>query len=169
MTDLIQALHDAGAEAEAKIPWLNSGGCAVFADVVVQELRRLAVPAWGRVAMRSPGRNTITRVRKLLREESVDTKTATCEPWNDQGIDFTHVLAGFRHNGKTYLCDSSGTMAGRVRRENTCGAPLLPGRMSPKELHAIAADEWGWNDMFDRAHIPTVQAIVKRHLAKVQL
>lgn len=166
--DIVSQLQRLGREANARVRYLNCGGCAVYVALVSRALLNRGIPARARVADWSQtGEHTVDKVRAVLAEKGIDTNNATPHDWNAEGIKFTHVLVEFEYRGRTYLADSNFVDTKRRKREPTCGAPLLPGALSVPEVESLASTPVGWNAMFDRDEgIPILKQIVAAHLGK---
>lgn len=165
---IVSQLRRLGQEANARVRYLNCGGCAVYAALVSRALLNRGIPARARVADRShTGEYTVDKVRAVLAENGIDTNNATPHDWHAEGIDFTHVLVEFEYRGRTYLADSNFVDTKRRKREPTCGAPLLPGILSVPEVESLASTPDGWNDAFDRDEgIPILEKLVATHLGE---
>lgn len=165
---IVSQLQRLGREANARVPELNCGGCAVYAALVSRALLKRGILARARVADRyQTGEYTVDKVRAVLAENGIDTNNATPDDWHAEGISFTHVLVEFEYCGRTYLADSNFVDTERLKREPTCGAPLLPGVLSVPEVESLASTPDGWNAMFDRDEgIPILKQLVAAHLGE---
>lgn len=164
---LLAMLNKLGEEAEAKIANLNSGGCAVFAAHVGYHLKYRA------------GINDVAlRIGHSWAEDESDTvpveearnnlhPNANASEWNAAGLSFGHVILEFK-TGKTkpqwHHYDSSG-VTGVSRVTNNFGFLLHPGEMTVEEGLAIAADQAGWNEQFDRRQIPALIRLIDKHFS----
>lgn len=164
---IVSQLRRLGQEANARVRYLNCGGCAVYAALVSRALLKRGIPARARVADQYQSKNTVDKVRGVLAEKGINTDNARPRDWNAEGIVFTHVLVEFEYCGRTYLADSNFVDAKRRKREPTCGAPLLQGALSVPEVESLASGPDGWNVMFDRDEgIPILKQLMAAHLGK---
>lgn len=151
---IIRALNGAGRQINSDVPCVNNGGCCIVASRIAERLKALGIPARGIVS--SWGNYNLDQ----LREEN---KPQCKEDW---GISFTHVLVSFDYNGKHYLCDSNGCKEYDKLPDHdpTCHATICEGCLSTDELTELANEPRGWNRMFNRGYIPTIERIIDSYL-----
>ena len=155
---LIEQLRALGSDMEEQLPYLNHGGCCVYAANVAKRLQKLGVPVWGIVADRDACAN--------LNDARFNSSPKSVREWNAEGVEFNHVLIQFVHDGKIWTHDSGTTTDRKLECDPTLGAPILDGNLTVGELTALAEDT-RWNWMFDRDEgIPAITAGVKQHLSK---
>ena len=164
---LLAMLNKLGKDAEKHIECLNSGGCAVFAAHVGYHLK-----------YRAGLTDVVLRVGHSYADDEEDIvpidearnnlhPNANAHEWNCAGLCFGHVILEFK-TGKTKPVwrhyDSSGvTDVSNVT--NNFGFLLHPGEMTVEEGLAIAADQAGWTERFDRDQIPTLIRLIDKHFS----
>jgi hypothetical protein len=161
--NIITKLDRLGKEVNRRYPYINHGGCAVYAAMIVQALRKHKINATGIVASYSaewmPAGASIDTVRENI------TKNSHKE-WNRNGVRFSHVGVEFDHTTKTRTVkkhyDSYGV---RKAGKELDDMPIYKGRLLLVELRALAERKTGWNESFDRAQIPELRKLVKSFLA----
>lgn len=161
---ILKKLYKLRRHVDRKFPTINWGGCAVFADAVVKELTAQGFEAYGRTCCDSWMDGDEVRSVEYARNNSKPNSLINGKDWKGMGLVFYHVVVEVVINGTSYFYDSTSLRA-RVPRfsEKT----VLPGRLTPAELNAIAHDGTiDWNDCFDRNDIPAVQKITKQYLTQ---
>ena len=85
-----------------KYPYINSGGCCVFAALIGKYLEKhvTAVRVRVRNAWMREGSRNLDTIRNKITEN-------TLRQWNRNGVDFTHVMVEFDYRGRTYLYDAT--------------------------------------------------------------
>lgn len=168
--DLIAALEVHGEDANERIEALNAGGCCVYAAHVAERLAKLGVPVWGVVGMWGAHENgyNANEIRERIIEEGGDPLDVGA--WNDNGVEFNHVLIQFVHRGRVWLHDSNGTRPVEQDdpelTEDTCGTDVMAGYLTVRELRAFADQPEWWNCWFDRdTGIPAIRAGIRRNLS----
>lgn len=154
--DLKVKLNRLGKDVNKRFPYLNHGGCCVYAAMVVAELRKQKVPAVGIVASYGAEEGvSIDLARQAVQNN-------TLREWNDNGISFSHVGVEFDHNGVKKHYDSNGVHKVRKVLDHM---PIYEGRLQYKELKELAERVEGWNPSFDRNIIPELRKIVKSYIS----
>ena len=153
-----------GKEVSRRYPWLNHGGCCVYAAMIVAALHKHKIKATGIVASWSAeslnkSGVTIDKVREGIKKN-------THTEWNNNGVNFSHVGVEFEYKAKIrthkYHYDSHGVKkAGKTLDL----MPIYSGRLNLEELKTLAGTKRGWNDTFDRKDIPALRKLVKDFLA----
>ena len=156
---IVKKLNKLGKVVMASYPYINHGGCCVYAAMIVSALHKHKIKAegivasWSALGMNRAGQS-IDTVREAVKKNKI------CE-WQDNGISFSHVGVEFEVDGKKYHYDSKG--AKRAKREFD-GMPIYKGRLKLQEMRGLAGRKEGWNDTFDRKDIPALRQLVKEHL-----
>jgi hypothetical protein len=167
ITDKLDML---GEEVMRRYPWLNHGGCCVYAAMVVQALHKHNIKASGIVA--SWGAEYLNRTGITIDKVREGLKKNTHTEWNNNGVNFSHVGVEFEYRAKIrthrYHYDSTGV---KKAGKELDGMPIYAGRLTLEELRTLAGTKKGWNDTFDRKHIPELRKLVKSYLGvdKVQV
>ena len=157
--DLIKGLNRLGVAANRNFPYLNCGGCAVFAYLVGQELHNRGVEVYGIVAAYGAGKRAIGDIRKRVTVKDM-------ADWQNNGLMFNHVGLAFKHNKKWYHYDSNGV---HLKHRELLGMTLYRGRMKLEEVGRVAMDPEGWNDCFDRDGIPRLQQSIRRIFKQIEV
>lgn len=157
--DIIEKLNNLGQEAMERFPSLNSGGCAVFASLVADELAKQGIEAEGVVAMDfwdyTPN---IDKARKHV--NNVDDG----DEWEANGVRLSHVGLKLNLNGKEMLYDSEGLRPVNRTRNSLMGYDVIQGTFTREELRALADNAWNWNSMFNRQNIPKLKKLIESEL-----
>lgn len=162
--DVVAALNDLGERVMNRNPYINNGGCCVFAAAVGEQLQKRGVETWVIVGTYpetfdddEDGYHDID-----IRYVEAKLKKKPLYVWNDNNIFFTHVGLGFRIGDRFYNYDSHG-----VRTEDFyLGEYMLyKGGLSVETARFLADQEDGWNECFDRSQIPDLRRYIRRRLA----
>lgn len=161
-TKLKSTLKAIQKECTKNIYDLNSGGCGVFAHLVCKQLVLIGIEA-----------EVITTASKrkyspknVKGNDWNKREKASCEVWDSNGLDRSHVGVRFKYNGVVFTYDSvklrMGSKSFGVYGDGKwkCNYPFGEG-MSYKEMKKLVDDVPYWNPEFDRKQIPTVKKIVK--------
>lgn len=160
--ELNKALNTLGRHINKRHPYINNGGCCVFASLVGRELLSLGIEAKVIVASRE-----ISITAEQFNNIQTDLAfNASLSAWNSNNIYFSHVGIEFSHNDKVWHYDTNGT---HRAREELDGLPLYPGRLSIAEALHLAEDPEGWSSVFDRDEIPALYAYIKSFFRKTKI
>lgn len=145
-------------DAHASYPYLNYGGCCIFAGAVASELEKHGV----RYEVISTG-NTHMNLNELRPPSN------TVDAWHDMGVSFGHVGVRMKLRGKWYTYDSeAGLMPGKRHFGNEYdGRPYTAavGGITAADANELA-DEPQWNRRFwSRTNVLLVRETVRRHFA----
>ena len=158
--DLIGQLNSLGIDVNCKFHYINHGGCAVYAAIVGKELRDMGVNTKVLIAANMWGpRTTVDEARKHVK--SVKKK----EHWRANGIFFGHVGLEFWWERRKYHYDSNGCHKPEKTLDN---CQIYKGRMTVDECIALARERSGWNESFNRRHIPVLRKMVARHFNEMK-
>jgi hypothetical protein len=161
--DLEKKLNDLGQHINNRYPEINHGGCCVFAAMVARELHSKGIQAQGIVASgcaaKEAGNITIDAARELVEWNTV-------WQWESNGVSFSHVGVEFRLGRKIKHYDTNGVH--KISKELD-GLPIYKGRLTLKEMEDLARCKDGWNDSFNRRHIPAIRREVKKFLKDVTM
>lgn len=146
------------ANDASRIPYINWGGCGVFASMVAERLHALGIPVWGVVSEDCADKD-LNEVRLTAKPKN------TVPSWNAAGVWFKHILVQFALDGKIWTYDTSGVVAGSPEREATCGGKLYAGNLTVQELKELAGNPRGWSPTFNRVRIPDIEALINEHLS----
>lgn len=158
---LTTALRRIKKETIRRWQYINCGGCCVFASIVGEELLNKGVYACGLVAAYHTGDVDIEAIRHNVRTRR---KSELLDTWQDNGIQFNHVglEIHFGDTVKHYDTNAFRNPNGRLD-----GMRIYKGRMTINELKALASVSEGWNDTFNRRHIPQIRKYIKSEFAGV--
>lgn len=158
---LITRLDNLGDAVFTKFPYINHGGCCVYAAVVAECLLEYGIKAKGIVAATraktwSGGRKALGHTRKKVE------KNTTFE-WNYYGVTFAHVGLEFRHKGEVWHYDTKGC---HPKSKTLDDMPIYRGKLSLDEMKQLTTGDQGWNTTFNKRHIPAVRKMVRDALCK---
>lgn len=145
--------------AEAQFPYLNYGGCCVFAAAVATELERHGV----RHEVITTG-STFTDLRELRPESN------TVDAWNSMGVGFGHVGVRMKLHGKWFTYDSARPLMPGKRWFGEMAYSYGPfhaavGGLTAAEATELADENGAWNPEFcHRVNTPLVREMVERYL-----
>jgi hypothetical protein len=155
--DLVSQLNSLGMDVNAKYRYLNSGGCAVFAAIVGNELRDMGVKVKVLVCGSGDG-ESLDAVRGNIKNPNRKRE------WNKNDVFFNHVGLEFFWKRRKYHYDSNGA---NPPVKVLDGYPLYKGRLTVDECIGIAREPSGWNKKFNRRHIPAIRRMVRKHFAEM--
>lgn len=159
--ELKKRLRKLGAEANERFPYLNNGGCCVFAAAVAGELERIGVEH--EVIVPAPYDEAtldLSEVRKNV--TNVNEKAS----WNNAGVYFSHVAVRVKLGGRWHTYDSDGIRRGKYDfgTSSWTGSSIYTasnGGMTAKEAKVLADEAKGWNSMFHRSNVRPVRKLVR--------
>lgn len=154
----LKEIQDLCNEIDASIPRVNSGGCCVVAAELAAQLSE-HYPTRIRVGNSYTWDDNGNDNVSLDDVASNVKKKSDIFAWNDQGIYFGHVIVEIEYNGKKYHIDSTGVHKAK-KKDPAFGFALYEGSLSIKHAKKLAGNGYGWNDTFDRGHIPLLKQIV---------
>jgi hypothetical protein len=153
--ELRKRLRHLGKEANHRFPYLNNGGCCVFAAAVAGELKRLKVEHEVIVPKPYDGTDDLDEIRQ--RVDNVNNKSS----WNNAGIYFSHVAVRAKLGGRWHTYDSDSLRRSKYEFGDAPCYTAAKGGMTAKEAKALADERHGWNSMFDRRDVAPVRKLVK--------
>lgn len=153
--DLPKVLDALGQRINRWYESINCGGCCVYAVIVAEELQMRGVETRIIVGAYS-AKNNIERVKQRI--SNIGSKAEWCE----NGVWFNHVGVEFKYRGRWYHYDTDGA---NRRQKHFKQYEIYPGRLTVAEAKAVADEEAGWNESFNRDRIPQLKKHVKRYLA----
>ena len=138
---------------------INCGGCGAFAmrlgKILIDAGYEVKVAMLGGTAERPV--EEISRI--LQRHNRLTNGATTVRHWNRYGIENCHVMLHVRIEGNWWFVDSTG-----VHDEHSYG---LAEFISYEDLCTFADKPQGWNSMFDRRDLPTIEGMLYTHVAPV--
>lgn len=152
---IIKQLQKLGKVANRKVDSINSGGCCVFASLVIERLSEFGIPARGIVVTFGYTKHSIAVARRCIND------IGDIEEWSKNGISFNHIAVEFFIDKQRYHFDSDGVCEAAPRFR---GDRIHAGRMKLKELKTLAANPKGWNPTFDRHDIPMLRDLVIKNV-----
>lgn len=162
MIDIINKLKAISSKANATVPNINYGGCAVMAAIVGRELEKLGIEVEGIV----PDSNPNQARGQVKKPHKYDANW-----WEDNGVSFEHVALRFKLDNKVYTYDTDKLHKGRIRfgkrLEYKAGCKFGEG-FKIVELKKIASTGDGfWNSDFNRKNIGKLRKIVKHYFKEL--
>lgn len=145
-----------------QIPFINQGGCCVFAILLAKKLQKL-----GRVRIRCSDikKRSLTTIRKELHNP------LNINEWDNAGVMFEHVFVEFRYKNRTYHIDSEGIYHVDGRKANT---PLMDnryavhaGELTLDEAEQFSKEPHAWNRMFNRRQIPKLEKLINECMTDI--
>jgi len=155
--ELSETLNKLGRRIKRWYPYINNGGCCVYASIVGSELQRrgidtrIIVGAWN-----GNEKIDINEARSNLQ------RPERMEEWNENNVFFNHVGVEIKFKGAIYHHDANGVTKKKKSLDNF---RIYQGRLSVAEAKALAANPEGWNDSFDRRSIPKLKQHISKYLA----
>lgn len=87
--------------------------------------------------------------------------------WGNTGISFCHVVVESDIDGKTYHIDTTGVSPKKAT--TTMGDfVILDGFLTIKEASELASYQSGWNRVFDRSAIPSINLMIDKTFTKIR-
>lgn len=156
---VIATLNTLGRRINRWYPYINCGGCCVFASIVGEELLKRGIEARIIVGtdMDDEDRAEGSNLNDL--ESSVGPQK---ERWNDNGVFFNHVGVELRLDDDVYHYDTDGINPESQMLKQYL---LYDGSISVETAKALADEVEGWNECFDRKQIPSLRGHIRRFLA----
>lgn len=155
--ELRKRLRKLGNEANERFPYLNYGGCCVFAAAVAGELERLGVEY--EVIVPGDKNTDLAEVRNNVRN------VAEKEAWNKAGIYFSHVAVRLKIDGRWHTYDSDALRRSKYKFGGEAGYSAFytaaDGGMTAAEATALADEAKGWNTTFKRRNVRSVRKLVR--------
>lgn len=160
--DLFSCLKSVGRAVYKKYPYINSGGCCVYASAIATELKKLGIEC-RIVVCSSYVATTIDDARKQI-HKSNRGNLPTVDDWNSNCVYMDHVIVEFFYNGKVYHYDTDllHKATNKFHRMS-----VLSGRLTIEEATFIASTASGWNTAFNRKDIPDIMVMIKDAFALV--
>jgi hypothetical protein len=163
--EIVDKLNTLGKVVMARYPYINCGGCCVYAAMVAEELQKHGIDAKGIVAAYSAKELNTNGV--TLNSIRPGIKSNTLAEWNNHGVRFNHVGVEFvikkegKRTGTKKHYDSTGVKRATTELDYM---PIYKGRLELADLKALARKRKGWNESFNRRSIPALRKLVKEHL-----
>lgn len=153
---IIRKLNRLGKAVNAKYPYINNGGCCVYAALVAEALLLHKINCKGIVASwHAECIPSIDEIRPFIKRNML-------YEWQDNGVSFSHIGLEFEYKGKMKHYDSNGV---NKATKSLDFMPIYNGRLNIVELQKLASRKAGWNDSFNRRHIPAIRKMVFEYLA----
>jgi hypothetical protein len=159
--NLLDKLNVLGQDVYDKFPYINHGGCCVYARAVAEALLQYRIKAKGIVS--AYGAKTWDQKHMALGNTRRKVKTNTTFEWNEHGVCFAHVGLEFTYRGKVWHYDTDGC---HLKTDELYGMVIYRGRLSLEEMKDLTTGNQGWNTLFDKKHIPAVSKMVRQALQK---
>jgi hypothetical protein len=154
---LIGTLNKLGNQANESVGHINAGGCCVYAAAIATHLQHVCKKVRVLVGDNDTWRNSIPKVRNQVAAN-------TPSEWNNNGIQFGHVIVEFEYRGRVYHYDSNGVTK-KADRTATLGYKLLKGALTIQEATELGNCARGWNYHFLRNDIPRLHNMIDEHLS----
>lgn len=148
-------LNALGKKVNKRWPYLNHGGCCVFASCVGEEL-----------ALRGIETSVIVAASWGTEEKNINSERAKLNEnrlaaWNKSGIYFHHVGVEYIIDHDSFHYDSNGSH----HADGKLGDWIVyEGRLSVEDAGDLANNDNGWNDCFDREEIPRLRRFIRMFL-----
>jgi len=138
-------------DLHSQYPDLHYGGCCVLAAHLAYHLSNIVDPE---IVVRGYGIACIEAARNNINGGSpvIDGEGYL---WNDEGIDFSHVLVEFNYEGKRLIVDGDGVRGAEEYWSQHWRK--YDGFLYLDEADALASNPRNWNATFDRADIPAIK------------
>lgn len=156
---IVEKLRKMGDEIQTAIPWINHGGCCVYAAAVCNALSELGYTAWG-VVLDCDSEGDMNQIKQKHNPLSP-------RDWNDHGVKFMHVVTQFEENDGTIWTHDSTKTVSDERAFESMWSEVRPGYLTIPDLVELASHNKGWNSMFDRGKIPLLLRLVTKHLRRI--
>jgi hypothetical protein len=147
------------------IPHINGGGCAVFAALLGQQLKKRGIQFKLRVgdSRGSEGfdPHAVVNARK--------NNAVLPDDWEKNGVGFGHVVVEVEENGKRYFCDAERTTPATDKTMFLPGWGKLDLYKEPftlEEIVLVARDKGYWCCVFNRERIPEMIKKISQVLKK---
>lgn len=163
---LFKTLRKLQSYMQANHPYINYGGCCVYAAMIAEKLQALGLevevitPVFGRYYQNA------SVVRKLVKNVAIKRE------WNDNGLSTNHLAVRFKTKaGHIYTYDSDALIRGSTFFSNEMDMtdPKFGTGLTVKEAKAFASKQDGWNRTFDRRSIPAIRRKVNEEFAALQV
>ena len=149
---ITKVLDEIGTKVYKKGWRVNSGGCAVYAIIVHDELAKLGIKT--KLKVYGHCSQSVTKASEAV----INTNTNGdyhVGHFNDNGVELAHIKVLVR--GYVVDCES---ILPTGSSKNYAWYPLAKGYMNPDALRTIANNDIGWNRMFNRKHIEPMRRII---------
>jgi hypothetical protein len=169
---IFDRLDELAYYAHEHIPWLNLGGCGVFAHMVGDRLYRspedvelLGYAVNGQCRAPVPSVTVTyfpTTVDVSIDELRLIVKDRWCaRDWNRAGLKLRHIGVELLIDGMEYIFDSRGIWPSTAHEGFE---DRVPGRLERTEMLLMALQPLGWNSDFDREQLPYMKKLIKAFL-----
>lgn len=153
--DLFDTLNELGQRINRWYPYINYGGCCVFAALVGQELLARNIRARVIIAQGYDHTN-VEEVRQKVKN------IFDMHEWQDNGVSFSHVGLEFHFRGQYWHYDTNGVHKKSTKLDHM---KINPGRLTVADAKILADKGNDWNDVFDRRSIPRLRRHIKKFFA----
>lgn len=140
-----------------KVPTINSGGCVVFASELLKRMNAAGmtnsyIAVFGDVENEDGSIPNVNAIENDMLHNFYDIHNL--ESWNDNGINFAHVVVEWGGTGWDALCPSS------ADDQKWNFWPRYEGDFNPDVLHTISQKSRGWCRVYDRSNTTLVREIL---------
>jgi len=163
---LAQKLEEMGREVMQAVPFLNQGGCCVYAALVGGALQRKGYRVTGRsLAGWDSGKNELDETRA---EIGAIRRIHHIRDVEEYGLSLMHVVLQLDLGTEQIMFDAKLQVpAGRhFQWSENYSLVVQQGELSVAELSALAGAR-GWNRQFNRRQIPKMARIIQHHMRGV--
>jgi hypothetical protein len=159
--DVMSCIELIQERIRSEILKINFGGCAVFAGALAQRLDELGLPVRVRIVCNSSDAPStdLNTVEETIKEHYLDLDDL--DNWNDNGVQFSHVMVewnGMLIDGECSQSVESFLMDGWIELSKV--DTIAPGDISIEATQLLAAQEHGWNFIYDRSQNDQVFEII---------
>lgn len=166
------ALNALAKEANAKLDYLNCGGCGVFAAEVAEYLHRMGYAT--RIACSTSAwvsRQNLDELRERIARQNNGRCTAS--DWHNNEVSMAHLAVEYEYTTKRgrVIRRFFESAQGDRRASKTMTTDgwnefrVCEGRFTIREMRDLAGYAPAWNPRFDRTQIPRLRKLVRKHLA----
>ncbi len=145
-----------GRQLIREFPFLDCGGCAVYAAILGEQLELIGaedVSVWVSALEDYIGLIDIDAVRDRIAD------TGSIRAWGREGVEFVHLGVEYTWECETWHADSK--KLERIDFDQDLSWLVYDGRLTLSETRKLSRQSKGWNPMFDRTLIPALEASVR--------
>jgi hypothetical protein len=158
--NLIKRLNGLSNRVLNLSPYINSGGCCVFAALVGARLEKIGKEVAIKVGSGDGRAQPLDYYRK-----QVSSNRPT--EWNNAGLYFGHIVVEFFHDDDLYHYDATG-MHFADGKTYDGSYPIADGSLTVAEAAEMASDPRGWNYAFDRKDIPDIERLINDTFDRIE-
>ena len=150
-----------------KVPYINNGGCGIFASYLYKELVKYGFkPKILTLTSYGVDKDEIRDYKNSYLPNLRYSRKNNRSPNNGAKSHYMVKLGNF-------ALDCSGSFAFQKQKDHTVKIEKreyiygILGTISIEDLDYLIKMEWAWNYCFERKHSPKIQRLIKKQLAKI--